>query len=454
VADSRREWLRVAVVLAVIVVSLVEVRAQIQAVRSHRRLQARALGEVRVRIAADLPRLRPLLADGTVESWNEALDLAFQSALASEGEVLDAESGRSLLSRPTLMPVAPQPGPAQAALRSREVTTGLVQTGPEIRAVTWIPFLWAGKPSVFRLATPVPDVEEDLRQRQQLFIAHLLAISLLLLAAGLAVLPPRAAKEEAPRVLDAYEQAMGQLRDQGEARSRAHEAERRRMEHEIEDKHAMARAGELTAGIVHEVRNGLGTILGYARLVEQAAVGSDAGTAGRHIREECETLEAVVRRFVDFVKRETLQPASFDLVRTLSRVVSRESRARPGARVAADRLPEALALHADEELLERAFENLVRNAREAAGPGGTVALRAWNEGERVIVTVSDDGPGIPPGGREALRPFYTTRPGGLGLGLPIAQKIVELHTGRLELLDRLPRGLEVRVSLPAAGPST
>jgi hypothetical protein len=106
----------VAVVLAVVVVSLVEVRSQIQAVRSHRRLQARALGEVRARINAELPRLTGLLTTGTVESWNEALDLALQKTLASQGEVLEAESGRSLLSRPTVMPVAPRPELSRAAL--------------------------------------------------------------------------------------------------------------------------------------------------------------------------------------------------------------------------------------------------------------------------------------------------------------------------------------------------
>src|SRR4029450_6568862 len=99
--------------------------------------------------------------------------------------------------------------------------------------------------------------------------------------------------------LHAYEQAMVRLRDQGEERSRAHAAERRRMEEQIQDKEAMARAGELTSGMVHEVRNGLGTILGYARLLERGS-GNEGEAIGRHIREECETLEAVVRRFMDF----------------------------------------------------------------------------------------------------------------------------------------------------------
>jgi signal transduction histidine kinase len=78
------------------------------------------------------------------------------------------------------------------------------------------------------------------------------------------------------------------------------------------------RAGELTVGVVHEIRNGLGTILGYARLV-QSAGGPGAEHAGG-IVEECETLETVVRRFMEFVKDDSLRPATFDLGRMLTRV--------------------------------------------------------------------------------------------------------------------------------------
>jgi signal transduction histidine kinase len=217
------------------------------------------------------------------------------------------------------------------------------------------------------------------------------------------------------------------------------------MEDEIQDKGAMARAGELTAGMVHEVRNGLGTIVGYARLLE----GGQGAAAGKHIRDECETLETVVRRFMDFVKRETLKRDAFDLVRMLTRVGARESRGREGGEVVLDRLPTTLRLVGDEELLERAFENLVRNAREAAGPRGTVWIEASEDGGRVTVGVLDDGPGFPPERRQELRPFFTTKPGGLGLGLALAFKIVHLHGGELRLEDRVPRGLEVRVTLPS-----
>jgi signal transduction histidine kinase len=204
--------------------------------------------------------------------------------------------------------------------------------------------------------------------------------------------------------------------------------------------------------MVHEVRNGLGTIVGYARLMEGGGAPPVAVDAAARIREECETLETVVRRFMDFVKYETLNLGPMDLGRMLTRVVARESRGRPGGEVTLEGSGVAGPLVGDEDLLERAFENLVRNAREAAGVKGHVWIRSGCEGDAVVVTVSDDGPGIPEASRRGLRPFVTTKAGGLGLGLPIALKIVRLHAGELALSDRSPRGLVVTVRLPAQGP--
>jgi signal transduction histidine kinase len=248
---------------------------------------------------------------------------------------------------------------------------------------------------------------------------------------------------------------MERLRDRGEEMSARHEAERQRMEESIREKEAFARAGELTAGIAHEVRNGLGTILGYARLLERSGLGEDPEAAARSIREECETLETVVRRFTDFVKRERLQLGATDLARLLERVVAREQRAREEVRARLTGLDEPIVVRADEELLERAFENVVRNAVEAAARGGGhVDVTARDEGGQVEVLVEDDGPGLAPDHPGTIRPFYTTRPGGLGLGLPLARKIVVLHGGAIELEGREPGGARVTVRLPAGGPES
>jgi signal transduction histidine kinase len=331
------------------------------------------------------------------------------------------------------------------------ITLGPV-AGRSARLFTYVSFQSDQDLLVLRLAATTPELAEDLRARREILIGHAVSLVVLLVAAGLA-LYPRAEPPSAPLgALDAYEEAMSRLRERGQALSREHEEERRRLERQMEDKEALARAGELTAGIAHEVRNGLATILGYARLLERSAEAPEAVDAAVRIRAECETLETVVRRFMDFVKRETLSLAPFDLGRMLSRVVAREARA-GGAQVSL--APAALGtIVGDEELLERSFENLVRNAREAAGEGGHVWVAGARDSGAVAITVADDGPGLPPETRSHVgRPFATTKPGGLGLGLPIALKIVRLHGGDLVLADRAPRGLAATVRLPSEGPA-
>ncbi|HKC13272.1 MAG TPA: ATP-binding protein [Vicinamibacteria bacterium] len=448
--DARRQSLRLAVGMALLVVGLVEIQAVLQAVRSERRLRDRVVGSVHEELLAALPPIRAALAKGGPESWDEAARLALATPLASEVEVF-AESGRQLLSRPAAPPVGHWPGAVeQESLHSGKVLTVAAQSGPAARALTYVPFSADGRRLLLRLSTPVPDLEDDLRERQRLVIGHLIALSVLLLAGGLVLLPERSSRDApAPRVLDAYEQAMHRLREQGQEMSREHQAERRRLEDEMQDKEAMARAGELTAGIVHEVRNGLGTILGYARLLERSPSAPEAAEAGPRIREECETLETVVRRFMDFVKSETVNRAPFDLGRMLSRVVAREVRGRPGVSTALEGVIEGGALLGDEELLERAFENLVRNAADAAGSGGHISVEVRREERTVTVTIADNGPGMLPERRRDVRPFVSSKPGGLGLGLPIAIKIVRLHGGDLVLGDSEPHGLRVRVILPS-----
>jgi signal transduction histidine kinase len=452
-ADLRRQSLRLAVGLALLVVGLVEIQSVLQSVRSQRRLRERVEGAVREAVLAALPRIGAVLTGGGPDAWNEAARLALASSMAAEVEVFD-EGGQLLLSRPTVPPVGHWPRAAELeVLRSGRLLTFTAQSGPATRVLTYVPFTANGRRLLLRLSTLVPDLEDDLRERQRLLIGHLVALSVLLLAGALVLVsggPPP--ESPAPRLLDAYEQAMVRLREHGQEMSRDHETERRRMEEEIQDKQAMARAGELTAGMVHEVRNGLGTVLGYARIVERSLAGPEVAEAGLRIREECETLETVVRRFMDFVKRETLNLAPFDLGRLLSRVVAREFRNRPGVSVSLLGAADASSLVGDEELLERGFENLVRNAAEAAGVGGHVWVEIARAPLAAIVTIADDGPGMPRERREEIRPFFTGKAGGLGLGLPIAVKVVRLHGGEVALDERPPRGLKVTVTLPAQAP--
>ena len=423
----------------------------LQGVRSLRRLRDRVGREAAGRVAAARPTLDAALAPGGPPAWDAAASVALSLGLASEVEVLDP-GGRLLFSRPTLAPVAHHLRPEERRQLAWGAPLSVVaQEGQRVRALTYLA-LPGG--SVLRMASAAPDLEEELRERQQSFLGHLVALFGLALAAAL-VLVPREPPPAAPpeRALVAYEEAMERLRDRGEEMSARHEAEQHRMEEALREKEALARAGELTAGIAHEVRNGLGTIVGYARLLERSTLPEDDVAAARTIREECETLETVVRRFTDFVKLEKLQLVETDLARLVARVVAREQRAREEVRTRIVGLDAPLVARADEELLERALENVVRNAVEAAAAGGRhVEVSADAEDGRVEIRVDDDGPGLPPDHPGEIRPFYTTRPGGLGLGLPLARKIVLLHGGSLALAPRAPTGARVLILLPLGGP--
>ena len=451
---DRRAGFRLAVGLVALLLLVLEVQALVASFRYQTVLQQRALGHARQGLLTVRPLVETAMKPGGPAAWNDAARVVLGAGLAAEVDFFDTGGGR-LLSLPSASPTSHWPdGEVMETLRPEGpilVVGPFVKPAPRI--LTYAIFASAEGNVVVRLSASADELVDDLRERRPILVGHGLALGLVALLGGLALFPHHGGVATAPApALGAYEQAMVRLRDQGEVRSREHEVEKRRMAELVRDREPMARAGELTAGMVHEVRNGLGTIVGYARLLEKTSSTQAEKDAARGILDECQTLETVVRRFMDFVRDESLNLVPFDMGRLLSRVAARESRSRPGGEVRLVDVGGLPALVGDEELLERAFENLIRNGREAAGPEGHVEVRAEADGQgRLAVRVADDGPGIPEERRGTVQPFFTTKAGGLGLGLPMAQKIVRLHEGELELLGR-PRGLEVVVRLPLLGP--
>jgi signal transduction histidine kinase len=451
VAETGRGSLRLGAVLALGVVALFELLALAHGVRSQRRLVARATAEQARRVEAARPTLDPLLARGA-SGWDAAAGAALELGLASEVEVIDAQ-GRVAFSRPHVAPVAHRLGSEDSReLALGHATAALAREGPELRVLGYLPLPGGAGRGTLRLAARAPDLEDEVREWHTVLLGHAAALGALALAAVLVLWPRASAGAPAtPGALTAYEEAMGRLRDRGQELSERYREDRERMESRLRELEAMARAGELTAGIVHEVRNGLGTIVGYARLLERGRP-QEAEAEARAILDECATLETVVRRFSDFVRLERLQLADTDLGPLAARVVARERRGHDGVAARLVGLDAPLVVRADEELLERALENVVRNAVQAASAGGGhLELSAERTPAGVELRVEDDGPGLAADHPGEVRPFYTTRPGGLGLGLPLARKIVLLHGGELLLERRSPAGARVRVRLPNHG---
>jgi signal transduction histidine kinase len=441
----RRRWLRLLLGVGVVALAALQVDGLVRTFHGEARVREQALRVARETVIDRRDALAAALAPGGEPAYHAA-------ALIVPLEIFDA-SRRLIFAAPEPSEISHWPSAADLALiRKGAALTWGPFAGDPVETATYLLLKAGDQPVIVRVVLPAPGLVEEEQAQRQAAMAHGVALALLLLLVVL-MLRPAPVEDLGPgAAMRAYEEAMGRLQQHGARVSQEHAAERQRLRTELDDKDAMARAGELTAGIVHEVRNGLGTIVGYARLIERSESSPDAQDAARLIREECATLETVVRRFVDFVKRETLSLAPLELGRMLGRVAAREGRARAGVTlVLPSPIPEETVV-GDEEMLERAFENLIRNACEAAGSSGHVWVDVERASAEVVrVHIADDGPGIPPERRQAIRPFTTSK-GGLGLGLPIALKIIHLHEGSLQLGDRPPRGLLVTVELRSGGP--
>ena len=213
---------------------------------------------------------------------------------------------------------------------------------------------------------------------------------------------------------------------------------------------SLAQLGELAAGVAHELRNGLGTVKGYVALLDRRVSEPEAREWLDEVDRETRHLERVVRDFLAFARPGTVRPESIDLERLLGSLA-----ARPGPLpVELELAPPPLTPHAlrgDPELLQRALSNLVDNAVEASegtGARRVAILTRWTD-DGLEIAVRDRGPGLPDAVRERLfQPFVSERPGGVGLGLSLAHRIVRLHAGRLRLDDRPGGGVEAVVSFP------
>ena len=110
-----------------------------------------------------------------------------------------------------------------------------------------------------------------------------------------------------------------------------------------------------------------------------------------------------------------------------------------------------MTVQADRDLLTQVLMNLLKNADEAIGGEGQIAVRVRPHPDGVAVEVQDSGPGVPPQHRaRVFEPYFTTKPDGSGLGLAIASRICQEHGGRLELDATAGGGALFRLVLPAS----
>jgi signal transduction histidine kinase len=211
---------------------------------------------------------------------------------------------------------------------------------------------------------------------------------------------------------------------------------------------ALAMVGEISAAVAHSIRNPLGSIRTSAEL--QRELHGDGDGVCADIMHNVDRIERLVRTLLTYARDPAERLGSADIRAVLSEAVARFG---PDLKAQGKRLSLEMTavgtVPADPVLLAQVFNSVLANAAEATRSGGRVSVRGWQEGDDVCVDVSDDGAGIEPKRlADIFKPFYTTKPKGLGMGLSLVRRVVERLGGRIAVRSVPGQGTTLSIRLP------
>ena len=218
----------------------------------------------------------------------------------------------------------------------------------------------------------------------------------------------------------------------------------------------LAALGRITAGVAHEVKNPLNSMrLWLENLKESLSYDGDgpAQQAVQVLDKEIDRLDQVVKRFLDFTRPMDVRLEATQLADLLTEVleIAKPQLQKSNIQIAQLLPIDVPEVYVDRALLKQAVLNLVLNAAEAMPNGGQLRLVLSRRGEMAEITVGDTGNGIPQENKQKIfQLFFTTRPGGSGIGLASTFRIVQLHNGSIDFTSEVGRGTTFRIELPLA----
>ena len=228
----------------------------------------------------------------------------------------------------------------------------------------------------------------------------------------------------------------------------------REIEDELELSHRLAAIGRLTSGVGHEVKNPINAIVVHLELM-RTKLSSDEAPAMRHlnvIHSEIQRLDRVVQTLVDFSRPVEPQLQEQDLRQVVASVLQLASAELATRSVTVvSRMPERrVMVKVDTDMLRQALLNIVLNGAQAMPAGGTLTLNLGEDSRFAMLSVSDDGEGIAPEILPRIFDLYfTTRKDGSGIGLAMTYRIIQLHSGVVEVESELGKGTVFTLRLPS-----
>jgi signal transduction histidine kinase len=218
---------------------------------------------------------------------------------------------------------------------------------------------------------------------------------------------------------------------------------------EMEKERYLAGLGQVSSAIVHDLKNPLLTIKGFARRIQGEK--GNVSTAIQAIIDSAEVMQNIVYDVLDFAR-----PIHLELKEENAAYVIRKAcelctgKADEREVTILVNIPDVpMNMNFDRIHMQRALANLISNAIEASERGQNVSVSADTKEDSLSITIGDDGAGMDQETRENLfLPFFTKKSTGTGLGMPIAKKIIEGHGGKIDIMSHLGKGTRVILRLP------
>ncbi len=215
----------------------------------------------------------------------------------------------------------------------------------------------------------------------------------------------------------------------------------------------LANLGLVSAGLAHEIKNGLVSINVFVDLLLQKGEEKEMALMAQRELRRIDTLATQMLRYASPKTRDFSEIHAHEILDQSLRLLDHQTR---GNLIMVEREYEAGndLLNGNESQLQQAFMNLLLNAVEAMSSNGCLKVRTENEANpgglsQLRITIRDSGSGILPENLERLfEPFFTTKKNGTGLGLPITRRIVEEHSGAIEVQSETGRGSAFILTLP------
>ncbi|HBZ02030.1 MAG TPA: hypothetical protein DEO84_12000, partial [candidate division Zixibacteria bacterium] len=213
--------------------------------------------------------------------------------------------------------------------------------------------------------------------------------------------------------------------------------------------------GELAGGVAHEIRNPLNAIRVIIQRLEREFKPrrdeAEYAELTSVIRKETDKINESVRNFLTLARPPVLHKTKGDLNICISETISLfQPRAQSKSCAVKTELSELPSIEFDNELMHQAILNLLENALAAVGSKGLITIKTYFQEGRCLVEISDNGAGISDDEKPRVFDlYYTTKPTGTGMGLPMVLRIIKEHGGRIDLVDNPSGGALFRLELPS-----